>query len=126
MPWRVDGPSAAAAAITEENPARTSGMVTSAPCSFDTPRTTAECTADESWNRQAGPAEAGVEQLDLAAHRLHRLDVAEPVLVDGLVQHRHAVGLGHEHDERRLPVRHEPGVGVGLHGGRVELRRRWR
>ncbi len=55
MPCRVDGPSAAAAAMTEENPARTSGMVTSAPWSFDTPRTTAECTADESWKRQAGP-----------------------------------------------------------------------
>ena len=51
MPCRVDAPSAAAAAITDEKPARTSGIVTSAPWSFETPRTTAECFADNvaSW-----------------------------------------------------------------------------
>ena len=31
--------------------------------------------------------------------------------------HGHALGLGHQHDEGRLPVGHEPGVGVGLHRG---------
>ena len=55
MPCSIDGPSATAAAMTDENPARTSGIVTSAPRSFDTPRTTAECLALVSWNRQAGP-----------------------------------------------------------------------
>ena len=55
MPRSSDGPSAPAAAMTDEKPARTSGIVTSAPCSLDTPRTTAECTALVSWNRHAGP-----------------------------------------------------------------------
>src|SRR4051794_1995119 len=54
-PRRVDGPSAAEAASTAEKPARTSGIVTSAPVSFETPRTTAEWTELLSWNRQAGP-----------------------------------------------------------------------
>ena len=45
MPLMREGESAMAAAITEENPARTSGTSTSAPRSPDTPVTTAEWTA---------------------------------------------------------------------------------
>ena len=93
------GPSAAAAAITLENPARTSGISTSAPRSLDTPRTTAECRLLVSWKRQAGPAQAAGEQGDLAAHLLQRRNVHEPVLVDRLVQHRHPLRLGEEHHQ---------------------------
>src|ERR1700749_4412035 len=55
MPRSTDGRSATAAASTAENPARTSGSVTSAPRSLDTPLITAECTEFASWNRHASP-----------------------------------------------------------------------
>ena len=55
MPRSTDGRSATAAASTAENPARTSGSVTSAPTSLDTPLMTAECTEFVSWKRHAGP-----------------------------------------------------------------------
>src|ERR1700751_2930990 len=55
MPRSTDGRSATAAASTAENPARTSGSVTSAPRSLDTPLITAECTEFVSWNRPASP-----------------------------------------------------------------------
>ena len=67
-----------------------------------------------------GTAQARVEQLDLAAHQGEGLDVAEAVLVDRLVDDRHALGLGHQHDEGRLPVGHEPRVRVGLDRGRAQ------
>ena len=54
-PFRVDGLSATEAASTAEKPARTSGSVTSAPRSLDTPRMTAEWAEFPSWKRQAGP-----------------------------------------------------------------------
>src|SRR4029077_4129583 len=55
MPRSTEGRSATAAASTAENPARTSGSVTSAPRSLDTPLITAECTEFVSWKRHAGP-----------------------------------------------------------------------
>jgi len=55
MPRSTDGRSATAAASTAENPARTSGRVTSAPRSLDTPLITAEWTELVSWNRHADP-----------------------------------------------------------------------
>ena len=55
MPRSTEGRSATAAASTAENPARTSGSVTSAPRSLDTPLITAECTEFVSWNRHASP-----------------------------------------------------------------------
>ena len=117
MPLICDVPSAMAAAITDENPARTSGTSTLAPCSLETPLTMAECSGVGVVEAAGLAAEAGGEQLDLGAHLLERRHVDEAVLVHRLVQHRHAVGLGEQHHQRRLPIGHEPGVGVGLHRG---------
>src|ERR1700733_6278377 len=105
-PFKVDGLSATEAASTAEKPARTSGSVTSAPCSLETPRMTAEWAEFPSWTRQGGPprpAQAGREHLDLAAHLLQRGHVHQAVLEDRLVQHRHPLGLREQHHQGLLP-----------------------
>ena len=43
--------------------------------------------------------------------------IDEPVLVDSLVEYRHAVGLGEQNHQRCLPIGHESRVHICLHGG---------
>ncbi|MCY1236967.1 hypothetical protein D9M72_496450 [compost metagenome] len=57
-------------------------------------------------------AEALPVHLDVGAHPDQCVGEAEPVLVDGLVDNRHTLGLGQGHHKGLLPVRHESRVHV--------------
>ena len=60
-----------------------------------------------------------VEQLDLRSQRAKRVDLVEAILEHGLVKHRETVDLGEQHDQRRLPIGHEPRMRSGLHRRRA-------
>src|SRR5699024_9182209 len=68
----------------------------------------------------AGAAQALPVDLGVGAHVVERRGEAEPVLVHRLVDDGDAVGLREGDDQGLLPVRHQPGVDVGLHGDRPQ------
>ena len=100
MPVMVDGPSAMAAAMTEENPARTSGTSTVGAAQLRDALDHGGVLGVGVVEAARLAAEAGGEQLDLGAHLLEGRHVDEAVLVHRLVEHRHAVGLGEQHHQR--------------------------